>query len=163
MKSKAVQIAALVLGLVAAASMQDLSPAAMGVKPPLVAIVVLFVALRMPTPFSLATAFVAGLFVDALSGRPTFCATSLMPLLALGVRLYREIPGERSIAAVGAVAASLGAVLGEAWIAVFGFATGDAGLFVRMCAAACIAAPIGAMLFALLPHLAKCIGLEDEE
>ena len=163
MKNSAVQIISLVFGTVLAVAVQDLSPALVGVKPPFALAAVLFTAFHAPLAVALASAFVSGLFVDALAGLPALCATSFLPLLALGAHFMRRATLDFAPATLGAVATVVAATLGEAWLAVCGFATADSGLFVRICAAAVLAIPVGAVLFAILPVLGRHAGLEVEE
>ena len=162
MKNSAVQIVSLVFGNVLAVAMQDLAPAFAGVKPPFVVAVTLFTAFHAPLALALPAAFVAGLFTDALAGVPAFCATSLLPLLTLGAHFLRTGMTAPPSAAIGMCVTAAAAALGETWLAVCGFADADTGLLVRVCAAGVAAAPVGAMLFALLPPLGRKIGLEVE-
>ena len=163
MKNSAVQIISLVFGTVLAVAAQDLLPALFGVKPPIAIAAVLFTAFRAPLAVALTSAFVSGLFVDALAGLPALCATSLLPLLALGAHFMRNQAQDIAPATLGLFATIAAAALGEAWLAVCGFATADSSLLVRVCAAAMLAIPTGAALFALLPVLGQHAGLEVEE
>ena len=163
MKNSAVQIISLVFGTVLAVAVQDISPTLADVKPPFVVATVLFTAFHAPLAVALASAFVSGLFVDALAGLPALCATSFLPLLALGVHFMRRAALDFTPAMLGAFATAVAATLGEAWLAVCGFATADSGLFVRICAVAVLAIPVGAALFAILPVLGRHAGLEVEK
>ena len=163
MKTSAVQIISLVFGTVLAVAAQDLSPALVGVKPPFILVAVLFTAFHAPLAVALASAFVSGLIVDALAGLPALCATSFLPLLALGAHFMRRATLDFAPATLGAFATIVAATLGEAWLAVCGFATADSGLFVRICAVTVLAIPVGAALFAILPILGRLAGLEVEE
>jgi hypothetical protein len=163
MKNSAVQIISLVFGTILAAAAQDLSPALCGVKPPIAIAAILFTAFHAPFAVALAAAFVSGMFLDALAGLPALCATSLLPLLALGAHFMRSQAQEIAPVTLGLFATIAAATLGEAWLAVCGFATADSSLLVRVCAAAILAIPTGATLFALLPVLGRHAGLEVEE
>ena len=163
MKNSAVQLISLVFGTVLAVAAQDLSPSLAGVKPPFAAAAVLFAAFRAPVAFALGSAFVSGLFVDALAGLPALCATSLLPLLALGAHFLRGQVQDLAPATLGAIATGVTAALGETWLAICGFATAGSYLLVRICAAELLALPAGAALFALLPVLGRRIGLGGEE
>ena len=163
MKNRAVQIISFVFGIVLATAMQDLSPSFAGVKPPFVIAAILFMAFLAPLPLALVVAAVAGLFVDALTGLPVLCATSFLPLLALGSHFVRKGLPEVPSPMVGAISTLVAAAIGEVWLTICGFSAVGTELFVRVCAAALLAAPAGAALFALLPWLCRHIGLEDVE
>ena len=162
MKNSVVQMVSIVFGTVLAATAQDMSPALAGVKPPVVAAGVLFMAFHVPLSLSLSAAFVAGLFLDALAGLPALCATSLMPLLALVIHLLQARADLRPTVVFGACATLLAAAIGEVWLAVCGFSAVNAELFVRICAEAVFSIPIGAAVFALLPPLGRLAGMEVE-
>ena len=151
----------IVFGTVIAVSLQDLSPALVGVKPPVVAAAALFLAFHVPLAVALGVAFAAGLFVDALAGVPALCSTSLLPLLTLGVHFICVRNGERPSATVGAGVTLVAAAVGETWLALCGFADMDTGMLVRCSAAAALAIPVGAATFALLPPLGRLAGLEE--
>jgi len=161
-KNSIVQIVALVLGVVFSAALQDMLPVFGGVKPPLVMAVVVYVAFRSSLAYALGTGFAVGVLLDSLSGVNAFCAVVSMPLAALGVYFLRdsleEVPGFVS----GALTVAAAAVFGEVWLAVSGAAAGDAGLLVRILAAAMFSLPLGAAMFALLPQVARHVGLEEE-
>ena len=63
----------------------------------------------------------------------------------------------------GAASTLVAASIGEVWLAICGFSAVGTELFVRVCAAALLAVPVGAALFAFLPWLCRHIGLEDAE
>lgn len=161
MKNSVVQITAIVFGAVVMTAAQDMSPALAGVKPPFVPAAMLFVAFLAPLTMSLVTATAIGLFMDALAGVPALCATSLLPLLALGAHFLRGYLRDTSAPVVGACATTIASVLGETWLSICGFSPADTELLVRICAAAILAAPVGAALFALLPWIGRHMGLED--
>ena len=163
MKNSAVQTVSFVFGTVIAVAAQDLWPTFAGVKPPFVIAAVLFTAYHAPFTMALAMAFVAGLFVDALAGLPALCATSLLPLLAIGAHFLHARLGGRPSAATGACATLLAAILGEVWLAMCGIDATETGLPIRICAAAAIATPIGAHTFALLPPLGRVAGIGGTE
>lgn len=163
MKNRTVQIISLLFGIVLATAVQDLSPSLAGVKPPFVASVILFMAFLSPLPLALVVATVTGLFVDALTGLPALCATSLLPLLVLGAHFIRKGLPEIPSPMAGAASTLVAAAIGEVWLAICGFSAVGTELFVRVCAAALIAVPVGAALFAFLPWLCRHIGLEDAE
>lgn len=162
MKTKLVQITALVLGLVFAAALQDLAPAFAGVKPPMLIACALFIAFASPLVPTLVFATIAGLVCDALSGVSAFTAIGYFVLLALGVyyvragtRMDKELPNYM----LGAIAVPVAAAIGETWSTLCGI--GGSGLLVRICAAALWGVPLGAVTFALFPVLKRHIGLEE--
>ena len=161
--NSAVQIISLVFGTVIAVAAQDLSPVFAGVKLPFVAVAVMFTAFHAPMAMALGSAFVSGLFVDALAGQPVLCATSLLPLLAMGAHFTRRQVQDIAPATLGAVSTMIAAVLGETWLAACGFASADSNLFVRACAAAVLSVPTGAVLFCLLPAIGRSAGIGDME
>lgn len=163
MKNNVVQIVSIVFGVVAAAAMQDMLPTFGGVKPPLVTMVVAFIAFRMSFAHALGIGFGAGLFLDALSGVSAFCATVSMPIVALGVYFLRESMENVPHFVAGALVTAAAAVFGEVWMAASGFAVGDAGLLVRIPAVFVLAIPVGAAFFAILPRMGRHVGLEEEE
>lgn len=162
-KNSAVQIILLVFGTVILTTAQDIAPALAGVKPPFVMAALLFAACHASLPFLMAIAAVAGLFLDALAGTPALCATCLLPLLSLGAHfIWRNMPAAPS--ATAGTGLMLGAaVASEVWLAVCGFAAAGTELIMRVCAAALLAAPIGAAVFTLSPWIIRHIGLEDSE
>ena len=163
MKNRTVQIVSLVFGVVLATAAQDMSPALAGVKPPFAVATILFVAFICPLPIALATAAATGLFVDALTGLPALCATCFLPMLALGSHFIRKGLPEIPSPATGAASTAAAAATDEVWLAICGFSAAGTDLFVRVCAAALLAAPAGAAIFALLPWICRHIGLEDAE
>ena len=163
MKNRIVQIVSLVFGVVLATAAQDMSPTLAGIKPPFVVAIILFATFLSPLPLALALATATGLFVDALTGLPALCATALLPMLALGAHFVRKGLPEIPSPATGAISTLVAAATGEVWLAICGFSAAGTDLFVRVCAAALLAAPAGAAIFALLPWLCRHIGLEDAE
>ena len=173
MKTRVVQIAFILVGVVLAATLQDLLPAFGGTKPPVLTALVLAWALLEPEPRDHAaakrpfytarwipTALVAGAFEDALSGFPTGCASGFLVLAGVAARLARPLTGVLALPVRGLVATMVAAPCHELWLCMWGVVGEDPSGVVRFFASALPAAPIGAALFALLPVLVRASGYE---
>ena len=171
MKTRAVQIAFVLVGTVFAAALQDMLPAFGGAKPPVLTALVLAWALLEPPPREhgsakqsfhvqrwIPAAVLAGAFEDALSGFPTGCATGFLLLAGATARLLRPATRMLTPAALGLVATVAAASCHELWLCMWGVVGADPSGLVRFFAAALPAAPTGALVFVLLPRLTRLVG-----
>ena len=174
MKTRAVQIAFLLLCTVSAAALQDMLPAFGGTKPPVLTALVLAWAVLEPrprdrsgTPFHAANwipfALLAGAFEDALSGFPVGCATGFLVLAGAVARLVRPFAGMIATPVQGLVATVVAAACHEAWLCMWGVVGDDPSGVVRFFASTLPAAPVGAAAFTLLPRLVKATGFGGAE
>lgn len=175
MKTKIVQILFIVLSTVLAAACQDMWPSFGGAKPPFLLALALHWAFIQPTvdkddrraelpPFYTArwipAVLFAGAFEDALSGFPIGCATGYFLLVGTGARFIQHFAVVLKSAALGFVAVTICAPLHEVWLAVWGVVGEENALFIRFFASVLPAAPVGALLFFLLPRIETAIGFE---
>ena len=173
MKTRVVQIAFILAGIVRAAALQDMLPAFGGTKPPVLAALVLAWALLEPDPRGQAAgkrpfyadrwipaALVAGAFEDALSGFPTGCASGFLVLAGSVARLARPLTRMLALPVRGLVATMAAAPCHEAWLCMWGVVGDDPSGIVRFFASALPAAPVGAAVFAALPVLVEATGYE---
>lgn len=173
MKTRVVQIAFILAGVVAAAALQDMLPAFGGTKPPVLTALVLAWALLEPEPRDRAAgkrpfyaarwipaALVAGAFEDALSGFPTGCASGFLVLAGATARLVRPLTRMLALPVRGLVATMAAAPCHEAWLCMWGVVGDDPSGLVRFFASALPALPVGAAVFALLPALVQATGFE---
>ena len=175
MKTRIVQILFIVLSTVFAAACQDMWPAFGGAKPPFLLALSLHWAFIQPEvdkddrhaevpPFYTArwipAAIFAGAFEDALSGFPVGCSTGYFLLAGAAARALQRSASILKSAVLGFIALSLCAPLHEVWLAVWGVVGDDSTLFIRFFAAVLPAAPVGALLFLILPRIETHIGFE---
>ena len=179
MKTRAVQFLFFFVCTVFAAALQDMWPVFGGAKPPfLLALVLHWTIADRPTndserhpsrkrPFYAArwipVAVFAGALEDALSGFPIGCATGFFLLAGGSMRFMRSTAATLSPAAFGLLAVTLAAPLHELWLAVWGVAGDDPAPIIRFFASAIPAAPVGAVIFFLMPRLEKNVGFEGPE
>ena len=140
MKADLSRLCAALLGLVVCAAAQDLAPALLGAKPPLL---LLFGCLA-----GIPTAIGAGLFTDALGGLPFGCSALFFLAVALFVRLVRPA------ALVGVM---LAAGLYQRWIALWGGTVFSPRPLLGALAAAAVLAPF---MLALLRLARRRIGID---
>ncbi len=178
MQTRIVQILFLILSTVVAGACQDMWPAFCGVKPPFLLTLVLHAAFQKANfdesdrhvekpPFYSAiwipAALLAGAFEDALSDFPVGCATGYFLLAGAAARFLRNFIHVLRPAVLGIVVAMAVAPFHELWLAVWGVSGDQQSLFIRFFAAAIPAAPVGAFLFFLLPHLETAVGFDGPD
>jgi len=174
-KTRVVQALFIFLCTVFAAALQDLWPAFGGAKPPfLLALVLHWSFAQQPAdesnrhvekpPFYAArwlpAAVLAGIFEDALSGFPSGCATGFFLLAGAAARFLRGYIHVLKPAALGFVVVTVAAPIHELWLSVWGVVGDQSSVFIRFFAASLPAAPLGALLFSLLPKLEDAVGFE---
>ena len=102
MKAEIARIFAAILGLVVFAAAQDISPAVLGVKPPIL--------LAFGCMAGIPAAIIAGLFADSLGSMPFGCSAIFFLAVSIPARLLRK-----SAVAVAIVAAGIY----QMWIALW--------------------------------------------
>ena len=160
---------------VVAAACQDMWPAFGGAKPPFLLALVLHWAfaqrqvdesdrhVEKPSFYAarwLPAALLAGIFEDALSGFPSGCATGFFLLAGAAARFLRNCIHALRPAVLGFVVVTIAAPAHELWLAVWGVVGDESAVFIRFFAASLPAAPLGALMFCLLPKLENAVGFE---
>lgn len=177
-KTRIVQCLFILLCTVIAAALQDMLPSFGGVKPPILLALTLHWAFSEHAPDAreraseksssfavrwIFAAILAGAFENALSLFPFGCATGFMLLAGISARLSRSVSAGLVHPALGLVAVMVAAPLHEVWLCVWGVAGEDPSLFVRFFASALPAAPIGVVVFTLLPFFERHCGFDGPE
>ena len=179
MQTKIVQSLFILICTVVAAALQDLWPAFGGAKPPFLLALVLHWAFakspreedtdrrsEQPPLYAarwIPAALVAGACEDALSGFPSGCATGYFLLAGAAARFLRRYIHVLKPAALGFAALAVAAPLHELWLAVWGVAGEAPSFFLRFFAAALPAAPVGLVVFFLLPRLEEAAGFQGTD
>lgn len=141
MKTEFVRICAVILGIVAFAAAQDVSPTVLDAKPPLL--------LAFGCVAGIPAAVAAGLFADVLGGLPFGCSAMFFFAAALLVRLFRSV----------ALVVTLGAAVAyQLWLALWG-AVAVSDRFV--CGVLLVAALFVPPTYAFVRFFKIHIGLDD--
>lgn len=94
MKTNLVRVCAAMLGIVLFATMQDMSPAILGAKPPLL--------LSFSCIAGIPAALVAGLFADSLGCLPFGCSALFFLAVSIPVRIFRKAAIPLTVVSAGA-------------------------------------------------------------
>ncbi len=143
MKTEITRLLAAILGVVACAAAQDVSPTMLGVKPPFL--------LAFGCFAGVPAAVIAGLFADALSGMPFGCSAAFFAAAALVVRFaLRGWPAK--VAAAVAVAGAY-----QLWISLWYGSHATSRSFAGALLAAAVVAPA---LYAAMRIARRWIGID---
>ena len=173
MKTELVHTVFFTIALVLAAAAQEMAPAFGGAKPPFLLLVALCAALRPdpePQPGEprrgrrhaagwIAVALAAGAFADALDELPFGCMAVFAVFACAAARLARGAALNLPPMLAGLITGAFAAPCQEAWLNLW-LPSAGAPALVRFFAAAPVAAAAGAALFAVMPKIAKHIGLD---
>ena len=172
MKTRFVQIVFTLVVTILGAALQDMLPSFGGTKPPVLLAMTLSLVFSEPeadmrdrrtaAPFFangwIPMALLAGAFEDALSGFPTGCAVGFIVLAGATARLFRSMARFYPPLVCGLVATMAAAPCHELWLCMWGVVGNAPSGFVRFFASALPAAPTGALIFMLMPWLARITG-----
>ena len=147
MRAETAKICAALLGLVVCAAAQDVAPAILGAKPP--------VLLAFGCFAGVPTAIASGLFVDALGGMPFGCSAVFFGLAALAARA-----AHRSHIAVATAIVMASAGAHQIWIAMWGGGDASTG---AVCVSAACAAVLAPIARAFVDLARRRIGIDREE
>lgn len=143
MKTNLVRVCAAMLGIIIFAAMQDMSPAFLGAKPPLL--------LSFSCIAGIPAALVAGLFADSLGCLPFGCSALFFLAVSILVRFFRK-------AAIPLTVVSAGAF--QMWLSMWAEAPSPSR---SICGALLSAAVIVPAMAVFIRFAKRHIGIADRE
>ncbi len=175
-KNSILHIVFVLICLIVFGAVQDSLSSFGGVKAPLLLAYALSVAFTAPdakrsfdrtdkgdVPAWIFIAIASGAFIDALTGFPHGFTPVYFLLACAAARFVRGFLQEYPRFVAGLIITAIAAGVYELWLVIWGVANPDSSILVRFFAAAFLAMPTGAVVFAAIPVLEKHAGIHDEE